>query len=337
MRGLTTLLFTALATLCGAAEIPTDGLVASYRFENDTKKMTHDSAGDNHGECSKVKYTKGVIGTAAQFDGTSSKIVLKDKSGNPHRAISDLNVGTVSVWVNFKNRGGQVLPIVYLGKRTTSKPSQSMIFEIGHDQGNIDNRRLYFTTILGRQNNFCVDSGMNLDQGVWYHYVAVVSEAGSTIYLNGVEITTRRYNLGSTPTSSVFFDDVPSKELLSIGYGQYSQEENFFSFSGLIDNLNIYNRALSKAEVTALFEEAGLKMGDPQLGYIDAKSMEGGEPIVRSRSNARQGSGNRSNRGGNNDNRGNYSNNSGNNRSNYGNGNNYGNNSGNRGNSQRYY
>ncbi len=299
MRYLTTLLLTVATSATIAANVPTEGLVASYTFENDTKTTVRDSSGENHGESSKVKYTKGVIGTAAEFNGTSSKIVLKDKNGNSHRAITDLKVGTVSFWIKFKNRGGQVLPIVYLGASplTNDNPNQrganSMIFEIGHDRGNIDNRRLYFTTILGRQNNFCVDSGMDLDQGRWYHYAAVVSAEGSTIYLNGVEITTRRYNLGSTPTSSVFFGDVPVKDQLSIGYGRYSQEEHFFSFNGLIDDVNIYNRALSKDEVIALFDAAGLKMGDPELGYIDAKSMEGGEPIVRGGANGRQGGGNR--------------------------------------------
>ncbi|MFI3269296.1 MAG: LamG domain-containing protein [Rikenellaceae bacterium] len=302
MRYLTTLLLTAVTSTAIAANLPTEGLVASYTFDNDTKTTVRDSSGENHGESSKVKYTKGVIGTAAEFNGTSSKILLKDKNGNSHRAITDLKQGTVSFWIKFKNRGGQVLPIIYLGKNDSSissmsNPSQrganSLIFEIGHDRGNIDNRRLYFTTILGRQNNFCVDSGMDLDQGRWYHYAAVVSAEGSTIYINGVEITTRRYNLGSTPTSSVFFGDVPVKDQLSIGYGRYSQEESFFSFSGLIDDVNIYNRALSKEEVTALFDQAGLKMGDPELGYIDAKSMEGGEPIVRSGANGRQGRGNR--------------------------------------------
>ncbi len=228
-----------------------------------------------------MKYTDGVIGKAAQFNGVNSKIIINKIDGTLPKSITDLKVGTVSFWIKFENRGGQVLPIIYLGKSDSSMPSRSMIFEVGHDKGNIENRRLYFTSIISQSNNFCVDSGMNLEEGKWYHYVAVVSDQGSTIYLNGVEIMNRRYNLGSTTQCSVFFDDVPNKEILSIGYGHYSQEEPFFSFNGLIDDILIYDRALSYDEVMALFNVAGLKMGDPKLGFIDAASMEGKTPIER--------------------------------------------------------
>lgn len=253
-----------------------DGLVASYKFDDDKGKQVKDHAGESHGEATNVEYVKGIVGKAASFNGVDSKIIINNDS-----AITGLSVGSFACWVKFENRGGQVLPIFHLGKDNSSMPSRSMIFEIGHDRGSIENRRLYFTTIYSQGNNFCVDSGMNLQEGVWYHYVAVVSEEGSTIYLNGVEITTRRYNLGATQSCSVFFSDVPNRELLSIGYGRYSQEEPFFSFNGLIDEIMIYDRPLSNSEVQELFEMGGLKMGDPTLGYIDEQSMVGKTPIER--------------------------------------------------------
>ncbi len=256
----------------------TEGLVAHWSFDNDTKREVKDLVGTSHGAATKVEYRDGAIGKAALFNGVSSKIIVKDSKGNPPKAVTDLAIGTISFWVKFENRGGQVLPIVFLGKEDTSMPSRSMIFEIGHDRGNIENRRLYFTTIKAHQDNFCVDSGLNLEPGVWYHYAAVVSNEGSTLYINGVEITTRRYNLGSKKESVCFFNDVTNKELFSIGYGRYSQEEPFFSFNGLIDDVRLYDRPLSGTEVVELFKMAGMEMGDPRLGYIDAESMVGQEP-----------------------------------------------------------
>lgn len=284
-------------------EPTTEGLISYWSFDSDTKNRVIDSQGNNIGAPSKIKYEKGVVGKAALFDGKSSKIIIKDPNGYPPAQITNLKVGTVSFWIKFENRGGQLLPILYLGKDNTSMPSQGMLFEIGHDRGNIENRRLYFTTITSMRDNFCVDSGMNLRPGVWYHYVAVMGEGGSTLYINGIEITTRRYNLGATKQSVSFFNKVTNKEQLSIGYGRYSQEEPFFSFNGLIDEMRIYNRPLSKDEVLQLFDMAGLKMGDSELGYIDAQSMIGKEPIERGGAGAR-GQRNNNNRGS-----GNYRNN----------------------------
>ncbi|MFI3292398.1 MAG: LamG domain-containing protein [Rikenellaceae bacterium] len=267
------------------------GAIASYSFENNAL----DSSGENHGKVTKVDYKAGVVGQAASFDGKKSKIIISDKNGLPPQSITSLKKGTISVWIKFQNRGGQVLPILHLGKNSTAMPSRSMIFEIGHDRGNIENRRLYFTSIVSQGNNFCVDSGMDLEQDKWYHYVAVMNDTGSTIYLNGVEITTRRYNLNSTSKSVSFFDDIDPKEILSIGYGRYSQEEPFFSFNGLIDELLIFDRALSKEEVLELFSVAGLKMGDEELGYIDEQSMIGKSPIERSSNSKNKGNKNRQN------------------------------------------
>ncbi len=268
-----------------------EGAIASYNFENNAL----DSSGENHGKATKVDYKRGVVGQAASFDGKKSKIIISDKNGVPPKSITSLKKGTISVWIKFQNKGGQVLPILHLGKNSTSMPSRSMIFEIGHDRGNIENRRLYFTSIVSQGNNFCVDSGMDLEEDKWYHYVAVMGDTGSTIYLNGVEITTRRYNLGSTAQSVSFFGDINPKEILSIGYGRYSQEEPFFSFNGLIDELQIFDRALSKEEVIELFGIAGLKMGDEELGYIDEQSMIGKSPIERTQSGNKKGGGNRQN------------------------------------------
>ncbi len=300
-----------------SAQTPTDGLISHWSFDSDTKTKVTDSAGGLIGTPSKIKYEKGVIGSAALFDGKKSKIIITDPNGYPPARITDLKVGTVSFWIKFENRGGQLLPILYLGKNNTSMPSQGMLFEVGHDRGNIENRRLYFTTITSTRSNFCVDSGMNLRPGVWYHYVAVMSNNGSTLYINGIEITTRRYNLGATKQSVSFFDKVSNKEQLSIGYGRYSQEEPFFSFNGLIDDMRIYDRPLSKDEVLQLFDMAGLKMGDPELGYIDARSMIGKEPIERGGTKGQR-SNNNSNRN-NNRNNNNRSRNSNYNRSNYNN------------------
>ena len=94
-------------------------------------------------------------------------------------------------------------------------------------------------------------------ENTWYHFAVIVSASGNTAYLNRVKLTNRRYNLGSDENYTVFFNNVPDKEMLSIGYGRYGQEEPFYSFSGNIVNVMIYNIPLSKEEVLELYN-----MGD---------------------------------------------------------------------------
>ncbi len=226
-------------------------IIADWSFDNDSEGIVVDSSeNQNHGESIDVRYETGVVGKAAYFNGESSKIIIP----NTPKSITNLKYGTISCWFKFENIGGQVLPILYLGKSTSGRPNHSMVIEVGHDRGNPSNRRLYLTTIIGRGENFCVDSNYNLNENEWYHYVAVVSKNGNTIYINGKEHHSRRYNLGSDSSYTTFFNDVPSKELLSIGYGKYSQEDPFYSFKGYIDEVKIYDKALTKQEIKALYD-----------------------------------------------------------------------------------
>lgn len=237
---------------------PTEGLIANWTFDNDQDDEITDSSDYGYnGTSYSVEYDDGVVGKSLLFDGETSKIVIPDADSLPPEAIGTLEEGTVAGWFKFVNKGGQVLPILYFGKSTSTDLPYGLILEIGHDGGDIDNRRLYFTIIHYASENHCFDSGENLLENTWYHFAVTVSDSGNTGYLNGAELTNRRYNLGSDENYTVFFNDVPNKEMLSIGYGRYSQEEPFYSFNGNIDNVMIYNRALTEDEVVELYS-----MGD---------------------------------------------------------------------------
>lgn len=85
--------------------------------------------------------------------------------------------------------------------------------------------------------------------------MAVIDATGNTGYLNGEELVNRRYNLGSNLTYHDFFADVPAKEMLSLGYGRFGQDDRFFHFKGMIDEVRIYNRPLNSDEVYQLWDE----------------------------------------------------------------------------------
>ncbi len=242
----------SLLTLHSAYCQSSDNIVAYWSFDDDVEGVVKDSSkNQNDGVSYDLTYAKGVVGQAGYFDGVNSKVIIP----NTPKEITNLRYGSISCWFKFENIGGQVLPILYLGKSVSGRPNHSMVIEVGHDRGNPYNRRLYLTTIIGRGVNFCVDSAYNLDENRWYHYVAVVSKRGNTIYIDGKEHQNRRYNLGSDSSYTTFFNDVPAKDLLSIGYGKYSQEDPFYSFKGYIDEMIIYDRALTRDEVRELYRK----------------------------------------------------------------------------------
>jgi len=248
-----------LMLFTGCLSVPDDtppdiirGLEGFWSFDNDEGDLIKDDSGsDRNGTAYNVIHGTGVAGSSVLFNSSDAKIVIPSAAGTPPEEISRLETGSISIWFRFQSLGAQILPVLYFGENDIGTPHNSLIIEVGHGGGNDPlNKRLYFTIVNRR---FCFDSGFNLTENEWYHFVAVVSAAGNTGYLNGAELTGRRYNLGSSSSYTDFFSDVPVDEILSIGYGRYGQEDPFYTFNGEIDEVRIYNRALTAEEVLLLY------------------------------------------------------------------------------------
>ncbi|MBE0676435.1 MAG: LamG domain-containing protein [Bacteroidales bacterium] len=231
----------------------TTGLVAHWSFDTDAGGIVNDITGNQiNGTAYLVTYESGKSGMAAKFNDPESKIVIPSAGFTPPESVSALATGSISVWFKYQSLGAQILPILYFGESETGTPHNSLIIEIGHGGGtNITNKRLYFTIV---NQGFCFDSGFNIPENTWTHFVAVVGKEGNTGFLNGLEMTSRNYNLGSNAGYTDFFNDVPVRGLLSIGYGRYGQEDPFYSFNGSIDEVRIYNRPLSAADAKLLYQ-----------------------------------------------------------------------------------
>jgi hypothetical protein len=226
-------------------------LVSWWTFDNDPEGQVLDSSSNHlHGTAENISYEATPGGRCAVFNSASDRIIIPGPGQFPPEVISSLETGTISVWFNFQNLpDGQILPILYLGEKETGTPHNSLIIEVGHGR-NPANRKLYFTLVHKR---FCFDSGQNLKENTWYHFVAVVDDHGNRGYLNGKLMTHRKYNLGSDSLYTDFFSAVDSSEMLSIGHGRYGQEDPFFTFKGRIDEVAIYSKALGAAAIDSLY------------------------------------------------------------------------------------
>lgn len=213
-----------------------NGLVAYYTFDGDANDQS--GKNDNGVINGKVVPTEDRFGrqaSAFQFDGTlNTKITTTGKNlpvGNSDR--------TISVWVKlngtlpYNNDGyyrGEILSFgKYSGNQgynsvfivSDSNPDKSIVLGADTDQWNCRRR---------------------LDSNKWACVQWVYSARVAKLYLNGVLQTL-------TKTSTISLDTASGP--LTIGASSFTPNANF---QGAIDDLRIYQRALSDAEVKMVYD-----------------------------------------------------------------------------------
>jgi Concanavalin A-like lectin/glucanases superfamily len=98
----------------------------------------------------------------------------------------------------------------------------------------------------------CFDSGFNLEVGRWYHFAAVVGAGFNTGYLDGVELTGRHYNFGDS-SDHYFLADLSGLSVCYLGRGFLASIPTEQFHQGLIDEVRIYDRPLSAAEIAQYY------------------------------------------------------------------------------------
>ena len=195
------------------------GLVAHWKLDGDAKDSKGSHDGTIHGSPTVVN---GKIGDAYEFDGSNDYIELDNFKFSSH---------TLSCWVNSD-----------MGSSGTGS-NVTVIF------GNYDGGDAKYTHlgIEGDNLYWCIDDGSNsftevgresFNTDKWYHMVLTYNSNGITkAYLDGDEINSINY------TSNIKFD--------SLIYYIGRQEQGHY-FDGLIDDVRIYDHALSKKEIKEL-------------------------------------------------------------------------------------
>lgn len=105
-------------------------------------------------------------------------------------------------------------------------------------------------------------TGIPLDLSNWHHYVYVTSQSGNIkqMYRDGSIVSNAAYGLSCTNKSVPF----------QIGAG-FDQGAGSLWFNGYIDDVCIYNRALTAAEVSALYAGTGACFN---VGIEELKNIE---------------------------------------------------------------
>jgi hypothetical protein len=212
---------TLQVTVSNAAPPPA-GLVAAYGFEQTSGTSVTDSSGKGStGTLSGATWVAdGKSGRALSFDGVNDIVTVPDSN------LLDLAPGmTLEAWVK---------PTTVSGWRTVmlkERPSQLAyaLYATG------DNGRPLVETFTGASRE--ARGTAALPVGTWTHLAATYDKSTLKLYVNGTLVS-------STAFTGTLFN---STGALRIGgntvWGEY--------FGGLIDDVRVYERALSAAEIAA--------------------------------------------------------------------------------------
>jgi hypothetical protein len=162
---------------------------------------------------------EGKIGTAASFNGTSSKI----NTGY----IQNGQIFSASFWIKNINNGGSIL------RDTPSAGGSNTFMDI------VANGNGTGIVVLGGVN---LTGGTALNASSFTHYAVVLDGTNATIFENGSQVATTAYTpkTGNNGTPV----HLMSNGAYPVGFG-----------SGYLDQVRIFNKALSSSEVTTLSGE----------------------------------------------------------------------------------
>jgi hypothetical protein len=207
------------------------GLVGYWTFDDPDisgASVTDKSpVGTNTGTIVGATKTIGKLGQALKFNGTSNYV----NSGN----IQLTNSLTITGWVKLNT-----LSAGNGGSQTLASQNQAYGLEVVHSTGKLV---CVFTT-QGKAWNYCdTNSTGSLTPNTWYYISLTKDNNGYTYYINGVASgggTDYNGNLvtGSDPT-------VIGSRMPTVGSSL---------LNGSIDDVRIYNRALSASEVKRLYQ-----------------------------------------------------------------------------------
>ncbi|KYK27216.1 hypothetical protein AYK26_04095 [Euryarchaeota archaeon SM23-78] len=195
--------------------------IALYHFDEGSGTMASDSSGNgNDGTINGATWTSNsILGNALEFDGANDYV---DCGNND---LLNVDYVTVSMWFkanSFQDNAGLIA------------------------KGDNNNRQYWIWTYQNSLSTEIDEGGFtnylySLQAGTWYHLAITYDGSNIITYINGTEVNNIAQNTGVILT-----DDDP----LLIG-----NIPGFQYFNGIIDEVRIYNRALTPEEILELYNQ----------------------------------------------------------------------------------
>ena len=225
-----------------------DGLVSYWKFDETSGTTASDSHGENDGSLSNTRIfgTDGKINKGGDFTQGNDYINV---------SYSDLNrdLFSISTWIKLTATNPSSHEVI-MGFGTTD-PNRMGLFAKRNAAGNY----LSFWS----DNTGWIESEVSLTRNEWYHVVFVVDSGNEVkFFVNGDLVSTD--SIGNIPSS------IPNN--IFIGTAPYDTNQHL---RGLLDEVAVYNRALSSDEVSTLYDiqKDGLESGSYPFNALSSNAL----------------------------------------------------------------
>ena len=210
--------YSNIATVVTPAAAPLPpGLAAAYSFDTGSGASVPDVSGNGNTGTAMGSFwsTQGRYGGAMSFDGIGSVVRV---ASSPSLALS--SAMTLSGWINPS--------VTQSGWRTiVQRQTDSYFLNASHDAGSL--------RPAGGGTNWFIGGPTASPVGAWTHVGLTYDGTMLRLYVNGTEVASRTASGQLTASTSPLWIGGNSP------FGEY--------FAGLIDDVRVYNRALTQAEI----------------------------------------------------------------------------------------
>ena len=206
------------------------GLVGRWTFDDGKGSIARDASGrGNDGSVmGGASWTKGIIGGALEFDGSDDFVSIPNES-----AFDITGNVTVSAWIQVKSFTKPWQSIVTKGDRAWRIHRAGSRNSVG-----------FACSDLSRDQVGDLYGNRDVDDGKWHHVAGVLNGTKASIFVDGA------LDASTNASPNISVNDY------AVLIGANAQATGRL-FHGLIDDVRIYDRALSVDELRALVKEGG--------------------------------------------------------------------------------
>lgn len=209
---------------------------AVWYFDENTGSVAYDKINKNNGIVHGASWVEGKSNSALLFDGIDDWVEVKDSA-----SLDISNAITIATWVKPFSLSGpnadDYFIIVFKGYWKWWEPTTETNYELYLMNSSEHPNSIWFEFLDDKEFHY-VGKNNVIEENKWYHIVGTYNGSVMRIYLDGVLIDSKE----------VVTSLVTNNHTLTIG-----QVDNNFYFNGIIDEVAIYNRALSAKEVYDLY------------------------------------------------------------------------------------
>src|SRR3989344_233998 len=227
--GIIGLSLTGFITFSGGEIVPDVNTIALWHLNGDAQ----DSAGTNTGTLmdNTICSVQGKFNQGCQFDGTGDYINIGDAN-----LVENLNEFSVCVWVKNDLTDSAGVDRGVIGQSGSGADSFDLFWESTEKFG--------FNVKGPQDSSHVVSSNVAIIDNGWHHLVGVYDGSNVLLYIDSVLQTEQ----------SAFLADVQSSTN-PIRIGQRGSSS--FGWQGVIDEVAIFDKALTQSEVSELFAAGG--------------------------------------------------------------------------------